>query len=109
MRLKFKIPFTSKKISTVPTDEAMVEATEIVKSYPLLHSNDHIQALLKQNFLTEKGVQLHPAKFLNEIIADIERGELNTKEEFAIYMHHKMTSIVVPSLPAKKGMLQKQR
>ncbi len=102
MRLKFKIPFKSKKVSTIPTEEAIVEATELAKTYPLLFTNDHIQYLLKHNFVTDKGVQLHPAKFLNELIAEMEKSEPKTKEEFTLYMHNKMNSIVAPLTPLKK-------
>lgn len=103
MKLKFKIPFKKKKISTIPTDEDMVEASERIGTYPLLISNEDIQALVTKKFMTDKGVQLHPAKFLNEVISYIEKSEPKTKEEFIVYMKQKMASIVVPPKLLKKS------
>lgn len=109
MRLKFKIPFKSKKASIIPTEEAIVEATELAKTYPLLFTNDHIQYLLKHNFVTERGVQLHPARFLNEIISEMEKSEPKTKEEFTLYMHNKMNAIVAPPPAAKHSLFHRKK
>ena len=107
MKLKFKIPFKKKKISTIPTDEDIAEASERIGNYPLLVSNENIQELVAKKFITDKGVQLHPVKFLNEVISYIEKSEPKTKEEFIVYMRQKMASITVLPKIVKKGFFSR--
>jgi hypothetical protein len=96
MRIKFKIPFKKKKISTVPTEEDLVAAHAQMNEYPLLAASERLQALATNKFITDKGVQLHPEKFLAEVISFIEKSEQISKEDFVVYMEQKIASIVAP-------------
>ena len=59
--------------------------------------------------MTDKGVQLHPEKFLNEVISYIEKSEPKTKEEFIVYMRQKMASVVAtPMMNKKRGFFAKK-
>jgi hypothetical protein len=106
MRKKLKIPFLkSKKKSLIPTDEDLVAAREQVKEYPLMLTSTHIQTLLNNKFIIENGAQLQPAKFLNEVAAYIEKGEVKSKEEFMVYMERTLAAIPPPPKVKKRFRL----
>jgi hypothetical protein len=105
MKFKFRIPFIKPKKSTAVAlthDEELYIAKEKIAEYPLLQSSTHISKLLENKFITEKGIRLHPNKFLAEVITYIEKTEPETKEEFALYIQQKIANLVIAPLPKRK-------
>ena len=107
-KLKFKLPFLKKKISIVPTDENLTEAKNLIAEYPLLVSSSHLHVLVSNNFIAGNGTQVHPDRFLSELIFYIEKTEPKTKEEVNAYIHQKIAAIPAP-LPPKKSAFRKKK
>ncbi len=98
-----------KKVSTVPTEEEIVAAKDHAKQYPLISTSSKLQGLIDNKFVTDAGVQLKPAEFLNKVISHIEKSEPQSVFEFEKFVDNLFTTLPLPAPKKKRFSFRKKK
>lgn len=91
-----------KKLVEVPLDELIVAALEETKNYPLILDNDQLDILLKNKFVTDKGVQLPPKELVSKIVDHIEDNPPQTTDQFAKFVGETLVEMSAQVVAAKE-------